>query len=128
MNIERMNIIHIASKLAPIAKVGGVGDVVSGLAKDSIHQGHQVEIILPKYNYIDEKPLKNLKVAHQIWSSDSSNTYLNTIWSATLENLKVLLLESHHPNDFYNRGKIYGCSDDIDRFIYFSKDVLNFLF
>ena len=34
-----MKIIHIASEFAPIAKVGGLGDVVYGLAKQQKKEG-----------------------------------------------------------------------------------------
>lgn len=168
-----MFILHIASECAPIAKVGGLADVVFGLAKETLKHGHRVEIILPKYDCIDYSFLKDLKIAHQeIPSYDGSYSYKNTVWSskiyqhrlnpsqlmrrdfdaqyagnlnehsqvqtrrksvkdstdAGIEGLTVWLLESHHPALFFNRGKIYGCPDDIDRFIYFSRAVLEFLF
>jgi starch synthase len=129
MNIETMNIIHLATELAPIAKVGGLADVVYGLAKHSLKHGHQVEIVLPKYDCIDYSSLKNLKAEYpEIWSYDGPYKYHNTLWSAKLDNLQIWLLESQHPAYFYNRGKIYGCPDDIDRFVYFSRAALEFLF
>jgi starch synthase len=60
-----MHIVHLATELAPIAKVGGLGDVIYGLSKELIRMGHQVEIILPKYDYLHYSSLKNLKVEHQ---------------------------------------------------------------
>lgn len=124
-----MYIIHVASEVAPIAKVGGLADVVTGLAKEVAKHGHVVEIILPKYDCIDYALLKDLKVEYQeIWSYDGPYRSHNTVWSAKLDYLKIWLLESHHPAFFFNRGKIYGCPDDIDRFIYFSRAALEFLF
>lgn len=124
-----MKIIHIASELAPIVKVGGLADVVSGLAKESIKYGHQVEVILPKYDCIDYSGLKELKVENsEILSYDGPYTYQNTLWSAHLDTLKIWLLEAKHPGFLFSRGKVYGCPDDIDRFIYFSRAALEFLF
>jgi starch synthase len=124
-----MHIIHIGSELAPIAKVGGLADVIYGLAKATAKQGHTVEIILPKYDSIDYSLLKNLKPEfRELWSYEGPYRYHNTIWSAELENLKILLLESHHPAYFFSRGDIYGFPDDIDRFVYFSRAVLEYLF
>ena len=54
-----MDILHICTELAPIAKVGGLGDVVHGLAKETAKGGHRVTIILPKYDCIDYPALKN---------------------------------------------------------------------
>lgn len=39
-----MHVVHIAPELAPCAKVGGLGDVVQGLAKASMQRGHTVEV------------------------------------------------------------------------------------
>ncbi len=45
-----MYIIQIASECAPVAKVGGLGDVVFGLTRELEIRGNSVEIILPKYD------------------------------------------------------------------------------
>jgi starch synthase len=124
-----MYIVHLATECAPIAKVGGLADVVAGLSKEGLKHGHQIEIILPKYDCIDYAALKDLKAAYpEVWSYDGPYKYHNTIWSAKLDGLKIWLLESHHPNFLFNRGKIYGCADDIDRFVYFSRAAMEFLF
>ena len=45
-----MHIVQIASECAPVAKVGGPGDVVYGLSREVQTQIHWVEVILPKYD------------------------------------------------------------------------------
>ena len=47
-----MKISMIASECAPVAKVGGLADVVIGLTNDSNRRGNEVEVILPKYDCI----------------------------------------------------------------------------
>lgn len=124
-----MHIVHIASELTPIAKVGGLGDVVYGLSKELIKQGATVQIILPKYDSIHYNLLKNLKVYYRdLWSYEGPYRYNNTIWSAEVEGLSVLLIEPHHPKYFFGRGTIYGCEDDMDRFLYFARAAMEFLF
>ncbi len=123
-----MYILHITAELAPIAKVGGLADVVYGLSKELAKQGHEVEILLPKYDCIEYGQLKHLKVAHRdLWSFEGPHRYNNTIWSAELHNLNILLLEPHHPAYYFSRGAIYGCHNDIDRFTYFSRTALEYL-
>ena len=46
----RMFAVMIASECAPVAKVGGLADVVYGLSRELEIRGHAVEIILPKYD------------------------------------------------------------------------------
>lgn len=124
-----MHIIHIASELAPIAKVGGLGDVLYGLSQELFREGHTVQILLPKYDTINYNQLQNLRVYYRdLWSYDGEHCYNNTIWSAELEGLNVLLIEPHHPKFLFSRGTIYGCQDDIDRFFYFSRTCMEFLF
>ncbi len=124
-----MHIVQIVTELCPIAKVGGLADVIYGLSKELSKQKHKVEIILPKYDCLNYGGLKNLKVEfRELWSYEGTHQYNNTIWSAEIDGLKVLLVEPHHPQYYFSRGIIYGCHDDIDRFVYFSRTAIEFLF
>src|SRR5262249_54735547 len=49
-SIPPMFIIQIAPELDPVAKVGGLADVVYGLSRELEIRGNSVEIILPKYD------------------------------------------------------------------------------
>ena len=49
-----------AAEMAPVAKVGGLGDVVTGLSKAMIDRGNVVETVLPYYKSL-EKVRKNMK-------------------------------------------------------------------
>lgn len=123
-----MYITHIASEFAPIAKAGGLGDVVSGLAKAHQSQGHQLEVILPKYDCILFNQIQNLQVAYRdLWTTEGGQRYNNTIWSANYGDITLYLIEPHHPQYYFNRGSIYGATDDINRFTYFSNAALAFL-
>ncbi len=124
-----MHIIQLASELAPVAKVGGLGDVVFGLSQELSKNGNDVEIIIPKYDCLDFRELKNLKVEkRELWSFEGPYRYNNTIWSAEVDRLKIILIEPHHPKHYFSRGKIYDCPDDIDRFAYFTRTALEYLF
>ncbi len=123
-----MHIVHIASELAPIAKVGGLADVIYGLSRELSSLGHTVEVVIPKYDCLHFHDLKDLKIEQrELWTEGGTTPYSNTIWSATLDGLKVLLIEPHHPKHYFSRGMIYGCPDDSDRFCYFSKVALEYL-
>ncbi|MCX6986789.1 MAG: glycogen/starch synthase [Chlamydiae bacterium] len=124
-----MHIIHLSSELSPAAKVGGLGDVVHSLSVALIKEGHNVEVILPKYDTFDYSLAKNLQVHYRnLLSYDGSTTYNNTIWSCQVDGISVLLVEPHHPSYFFSRGMIYGCPDDIDRFLYFTRASMEFIF
>lgn len=124
-----MHIIHIASELAPLAKVGGLADVVLGLSRELSWKGHDVDIIIPKYDCIDSNQIRDLTVEIQeLMSFYNGEWFHNTVWVGWVENLKVYFIEPHHPRYFFNRGCFYGCDDDIERYLYFSRLALEFLY
>ena len=43
-----LHVVHVAVEMAPICKVGGLGDVVTALGRAVQEQGHTVEVILPR--------------------------------------------------------------------------------
>ena len=49
MSPPRLRIVHVASEMAPLAKVGGLGDVVGALAAEQARRGHDVTVALPAY-------------------------------------------------------------------------------
>jgi len=52
-----MQIAHITSELAPLAKVGGLADVLAALPRESVAQGHDVRVHLPLYRRVRESGL-----------------------------------------------------------------------
>ena len=123
-----MHIVHIASELAPLAKVGGLADVLLGLCRDLSWKGHDVDIIIPKYDCMDSNEIRDFAVdTHSLTSFYNGQWHTNTVWIGWVENLKVYFIEPHHPRLFFNRGCFYGCDDDIERYLYFSRAALEFL-
>lgn len=124
-----MHIINIASELAPLAKVGGLADVVLGLSRELSWKGHDVDIIIPKYDCLDTDEIRDLTVvAPDLMSYYEGEWYHNTVWMGWVENLRVYFIDPHHPRYFFNRGCFYGCDDDIERYLYFSRCSLEFLY
>lgn len=124
-----MHIVHIATELAPLAKVGGLADVVLGLCRELSWKGHDVDIIIPKYDCLDSEQIRDLTIDQKnVPSFYQGEWFSNTIWIGWVENLKVYFIEPHHPRFFFNRGCFYGCEDDIERFLYFSRAAIEFLY
>jgi starch synthase len=123
-----MYIVQVATEVAPVAKVGGLADVMMGLARELTWKGHTVDILIPKYDCINTKELSFEVPKSHFRSFFQGSWHENTIWPARYNgSLSITFLESHHPSRFFERGCIYGCHDDIDRFLYFSRAVLDWL-
>nr|NGX26307.1 Glycogen synthase [Chlamydiota bacterium] len=123
-----MDIVHVASELAPIAKVGGLADVISGLSKALAKKGHRVTIILPKYDCLDYHLIEDLQVLQKNFPIEENGiTIQNTLWSAKYDSLELILIEAHHPRAYFEREKIYGEEDDNDRFLFFCKVASTYL-
>ncbi len=123
-----MHIVHLTSELSPVAKAGGLGDVVHGLAKQQRQRGHQVEVILPRYDTVQFEAFGDLKIAmRDLWSYENSTQVHNSVWSTHIDTVPTYLIEPHHSAYYFNRGKIYGEPDDVARFLYFTKTALEFL-
>jgi len=123
-----MHIVQVASEVAPVAKVGGLADVMMGLNRELKWKGHTVDIVVPKYDCLDAQDLSMQCSKSSVRSFYDKNWHENSIWKAQYNgDLVFTFLESHHPRRFFDRGTIYGCNDDIERFLYFSRATLDWL-
>ncbi|KAL8103493.1 hypothetical protein AgCh_027906 [Apium graveolens] len=123
-----LHVIHIAAEMAPVAKVGGLGDVLTGLSKALQQKGHLVEVVLPKYDCMQYEHVQDLRGLDMILESFfEGRMFRNKVWVGTVEGLPVYFIEPHHPGNFFWRGQLYGEHDDFRRFSYFSRAALELL-
>ncbi|XP_068323950.1 starch synthase 3, chloroplastic/amyloplastic-like [Pyrus communis] len=116
-----MNIVHIAVEMAPIAKVGGLGDVVTSLSRAVQDLNHHVDIILPKYDCLN---FSNVKEFQYNRSFSWGGTEIK-VWFGKVEGVSVYFLEPQ--NRFFDTGCVYGCKNDAERFGFFCHAALEFL-
>jgi len=92
MNKKKLKILMLAAECAPIAKVGGLGDVVGALPKELEKIGLDVRIILPFYGLIDRKkyPARLIKKQLAISGRERINLYVTKLPGSSVS---VYLLE-----------------------------------
>jgi starch synthase len=123
-----MYITMIASECAPVSKVGGLGDVVYGLARELEIRGNLVEIILPKYDCMRYDHIWDLCTIYEnLWVPWGDGGINCTVWFGFVQGRKCFFIESHSPDNFFNRPDYYGFPDDAMRFAFFSKAALEFM-
>ncbi|MDP2695819.1 MAG: glycogen/starch synthase [bacterium] len=123
-----MKILFVASELTPLAKVGGLGDVIGSLPKALNKTGLKLAVIMPKYAAIDNKKWRLKKILEFVESGEKLTVYKTTIPKSLVP---VYLVEN---KKYISRGPIYfqktafaGSKREIDRFVFFSKAVYKML-
>lgn len=127
-NRPELFIVQISPEMAPVAKVGGLADVVFGLCGELAIRGNHVEIILPKYDNLRYDHIYELHEVYQdLWVPWYDGAIHCTVFFGFVHGRKCFFIEPHSPDNFFNRGSVYGFPDDILRFAFFSRAAMEFL-
>ncbi len=123
-----MRVVQVAAELAPVAKVGGMGDVMQGLSRALQKMDVDVAIILPKYKSLPSSGIKHLEVIENDLKVPLYNTWHhNTVWKGDIDSLKVFFIESHDSLGLFEGNSIYGGPHELMRFLYFCRATYEFL-
>ncbi|MBL0133523.1 MAG: glycogen synthase [Chitinophagaceae bacterium] len=120
-----MEILHVSAECYPVAKAGGLGDVVGALPKYLNQLGHIAKVVMPMYR---TKYLYN----HEWEVVHKGRTNLGSWWfeftvikEAKNENgFDLYLIDI---NGLLDREKVYGYDDDSERFTAFQIAVLDWV-
>ncbi len=114
-----MRILFVGAEVAPLAKAGGMGDVIGALPKVLHQLGYDVRIIMPYYGFLDDK----IEIPSEpIWQSNAMSQEFS-VYQTTLPNSHVpLYLLKHHS---FAPRRIYG-DDEYWRFTFFSNAAAEF--
>jgi starch synthase len=120
-----MEILHVSAECYPVAKAGGLGDVVGALPKYLIAAGHIAKVVMPMYRtkFLYEN---KWEVVHK------SSAYLGNTWfdyTIIKESQNSLGFDLYlvDINGLLDREKIYGYDDDPARFTSFQIAVVDWL-
>ncbi len=127
-NRPSLFIVHITPEMAPVAKVGGLADVVFGISREHAIRGNHVEIILPKYDNLRYDHIFEMhEVYRDLWVPWYEGAIHCTVFFGFVHGRKCFFIEPHSPDNFFNRGSIYGFRDDVMRFAFFSRAAMELL-
>src|SRR5882724_7707173 len=133
MSDTRWSIAHVASEMAPLAKVGGLADMVGALAAEQARRGHRVTLVLPGYRDAVVLPgWRTAPLAHAEvpWGLKREPVAFDLAQDPE-SGLRVLLVGHPGEQKFFDRPGVYddpktgeGFADNAERFLFFSRAAL----
>ena len=120
-----MEIVHVSAECYPVAKAGGLGDVVGALPKYQNDLGHVAKVVMPMYR-------TRFLVQHDWDVVHKGYTHMGSWWfnyTVIKERTNKLGFDLYLV-DIYgllDREKIYGYSDDPERFLGFQIAVVDWI-
>ncbi len=128
---------HLASEMAPLVKVGGLGDVVGSLAAEQARRGHRVTVALPAYAGLvvpegwTREPLAGADVPWGMARERAGFELLHAPSGGGAGSLRVLLVGHEGERRFFDRPGVYdepatgsGYADNAERFLFFARAAL----
>lgn len=118
-----MEIIHVSAECYPVAKAGGLGDVVGALPKYQNKLGHIAKVVMPMYRtpFLYQN---KFEVVHK-GSFGMANYWLD--YTVIKESNNTLGFDLYLVDIFglLDREKVYGYGDDLERFMAFQIAVVD---
>ena len=122
-----MNILFAASEAVPFAASGGLADVIGSLPHALVEKGHDCRIVMPYYKSIKtthpELSEKLTSLTHFTVDVSWRKQYCG-IYTAVWNGVTYYLLDNEY---YFKRDGLYGFYDDCERFVFFSRAVLEML-
>ena len=115
-----MKILFASAEAYPLAKVGGLGDVAGSLPKALRALGHDVRVVLPKYQRVRDVKEDLGTFSVRI----GGGTHEARLRTSAIDGVPVYLVD--HP-PFFDRPKVYEYEDDGKRFAFFGRAILDLL-
>ncbi|MFH6991505.1 glycogen synthase [Flavobacterium sp. FlaQc-48] len=120
-----MEIFHISAECYPMAKVGGLADVVGALPKYQANAGHKARVVVPCYDTQFRKE-NDFECVH--WGTVKLGNF-DFPFSILKESTDKLGYELYlvEIDELFNRPNVYGYEDDIERFLSFQIATLDWI-
>ncbi len=119
-----MQILFVASEVAPFSKTGGLGDVSAALPRALAARGHRVAVVTPRYGSIDPAAHHLERLPHAVHARGEAAG----LWRGRSGGAEVLFLEheryfGHRRGLYQEHGRDYA--DNAQRFAFLCRAALD---
>lgn len=119
-----MNVLFLTSEAMPLAKTGGLADVMGSLPKELLKTDVDARIMMPLYKSVKEEHVKSLKLIKDFSITLSWREQYCAIFEGEFEGVTYYFIDN---DQYFGRDEFYGYFDDGERFAYFPKAALEAL-
>ncbi|MDD4271279.1 MAG: glycogen/starch synthase [Patescibacteria group bacterium] len=133
-NKPKIKVLFLSAEVAPLAKVGGLGDVAGSLPKALAGLGIDIRICLPFYGLIDKRKYPAEKIISRLAVTTGDKDKIIDVYKTNLPGTKIPVYLIEHK--FFSSSEIYSGPrlilngkytrqpDDLKRFAFFSRAAL----
>ncbi len=119
-----MKIIYTSSEAIPYAASGGLADVAGSLPQALNRLGDECIVVMPLYASVKPELREKLEfITNYTVPVGWRNQYCG-VFQGEFNGVKYYLLDNEY---YYNRQGMYGFYDDAERFVFFSRAVLELI-
>jgi starch synthase len=103
--MRAMDVAHIAAEMAPLAKVGGLGDVLGSLPWAQAARGHRVTVVLPGYRWLRSREVPQQTATWGVGFAYAGQDVKGTARAFEREGVRVVVLEQP---ELFDRDAVYA--------------------
>ncbi|HOF68813.1 MAG TPA: glycogen/starch synthase, partial [Ruminococcus sp.] len=119
-----MKILFAASEAVPFAASGGLADVIGSLPQAINENGHDCRIVMPLYKSVNPELRKDMKFITNLTVDVAWRKQYCGVFSSLYNGITYYFIDNEY---YFNRDGLYGFYDDGERFVFFSRAVLEML-
>jgi len=120
-----VKILFVSSEMVPLAKSGGLGDVIGALPKAVRAQGQDARVILPLYKQIKDRYGDQLKFMRWSMNKLGWRTMYSGLFTMEVDGVPVYFIDNEY---YFGHEALYlDYAFDIERFSFFQRAILEAL-
>lgn len=119
MTKNKLKVLMVAAEVSPLAKVGGLADVVGSLPPAIQGLNCDVRLIVPLYGSIDKEKYGLKKIYSNLEVPSGRMLIKTDIWESKLPGTKVKMYFIDAP-EYFQYDEVYVEGDNSERFLFFS--------
>lgn len=119
-----LKVLYVASEAVPFVKTGGLADVAGSLPKELKQKGVDVRVVIPKYSGIKEEYRNNME---HIYDGEINVPWRKKYLGIDRYDYKDVPFYFIDNQEYFYREGYYGYPDDVERFTFFCRAVLEML-